>query len=415
MRLRIPILRLQLLCAILFVYTLSAQSQWEKVPAPFTTRILSLIRNGTTLFAGTYGEGVYRSTDEGKTWSSVGLAGMYINCLAAQGGYLFAGTVGTVYRTSDTSDQWISCPAGPQYEYTSKTNFTLLADGATLYTGTRNGVYRTTNHGDTWIEANAGITLRTVKAFAKSGTDLFAAVWIGSPYFLTGAVHRTADAGAHWTQTSNGVVFANCLLRSGVYLFSGENFYGVKRTWDNGATWVSANNGLPPNPYAQSFLVHGTTLVAGLNNGQVYRTTNNGNDWSSTGPGIPGGNVVALAAGAVHLFAGTDSGLYRLPLTSLIASVPTMALQPGSIALEQNYPNPFNPSTAVTYRIAAAGHVTLEVFDGVGRRVAVLTDAVQEPGVHTVQFNAGNLSSGMYLAVLRSNGHTAVRRMSLLR
>lgn len=413
MNLRISILLL--LCAILFVHTLPAQSQWEKVPAPFNTRVTALLRSGSTMFAGTYGEGVYRSTDDGASWSPLGLPGIYIDCLAAEGGYLFAGTSTTLYRTADTTDQWIECPAGPQYEYLSKTNFTLLADGPVLYTGTRNGVYRSTNHGTAWSEANAGITLRTVKAFAKNGTDLFASVWVGSQYYFTGAVHRSTDAGAHWTQQTTGFLFVNCFVKSGIYLFSGTTFYGIQRTWDNGATWNTVNNGLPANPSIYSMMLHGQTLLAGMTNGMVYRSSDNGNHWTSTGPGIPGGNIPALTAGTVHLFAGTDSGLYRLPLSSLIASVRNTPLRPGTIALEQNVPNPFNPSTTITYHLAAAGHVTLHVYDNVGRFVAALTDAEQESGTYTVRLDAGRFSSGMYLAVLRSNGHTAVRRLTLLR
>ena len=80
-----------------------------------------------------------------------------------------------------------------------------------------------------------------------------------------------------------------------------------------------------------------------------------------------------------------------------------------------NYPNPFNPSTIIRYQIVKAGHVTLKVYDTLGREVANLVDKQQLSGKYSVNFNASSLSSGIYLYRITANGFMAVKKMILLR
>ena len=69
---------------------------------------------------------------------------------------------------------------------------------------------------------------------------------------------------------------------------------------------------------------------------------------------------------------------------------------PGFFALHQNYPNPFNPSTIIRYELPTTSHVTLKIFDLLGREVALLVDEEKQAGVYQVTFNAHSLSNGVY-------------------
>jgi hypothetical protein len=66
-------------------------------------------------------------------------------------------------------------------------------------------------------------------------------------------------------------------------------------------------------------------------------------------------------------------------------------------ALEQNYPNPFNPSSTIHYQIPNAGHVTLKVYDMLGREVATLVDGIKEVGSYSATFDGEKLASGVYI------------------
>ncbi|MDH4069883.1 MAG: T9SS type A sorting domain-containing protein [Ignavibacteria bacterium] len=83
--------------------------------------------------------------------------------------------------------------------------------------------------------------------------------------------------------------------------------------------------------------------------------------------------------------------------------------------LEQNSPNPFNPSTRIAFTLPEQSVVTLEVFNMLGQRVAVLADGVRGAGTHNVTFNASNLASGIYIYRLQTPGFVTTKKLMLMK
>jgi len=93
---------------------------------------------------------------------------------------------------------------------------------------------------------------------------------------------------------------------------------------------------------------------------------------------------------------------------------------PAEFILYQNHPNPFNPSTTIKYEIPSVGtsrdfSVQLKVYDILGREVATLVNEQQKAGYYEVQFDASNLTSGIYFYKLQSGQFVESRKMILLR
>lgn len=86
-----------------------------------------------------------------------------------------------------------------------------------------------------------------------------------------------------------------------------------------------------------------------------------------------------------------------------------------SFELGQNYPNPFNPSTSINYTIANSGLVTLKVYDVLGKEVATLVNETKNAGSHKVNFDASNLSSGLYIYTIQSGEFVSSKKMMLLK
>ena len=112
----------------------------------------------------------------------------------------------------------------------------------------------------------------------------------------------------------------------------------------------------------------------------------------------------------------SNEDVYRFKLTDnfILSTKETASVLP-KYNLYQNYPNPFNPSTIIEYYIPKSGPVKLSVFDMLGRKVAVLVNEEQASGKYKINFNASNLSSGIYFYKLQSGNFSKIKKMILLR
>jgi hypothetical protein len=88
---------------------------------------------------------------------------------------------------------------------------------------------------------------------------------------------------------------------------------------------------------------------------------------------------------------------------------------PWTYSLSQNYPNPFNPTTVIGYQLPSAGEVRLVVYDLLGREIKLLVNEKMPAGTHTVEFDGGGLSSGVYFYRLSAGSFIQSRGMILLK
>jgi hypothetical protein len=88
---------------------------------------------------------------------------------------------------------------------------------------------------------------------------------------------------------------------------------------------------------------------------------------------------------------------------------------PVSFSLKNNYPNPFNPSTIIEYQLSTKSHVTIKVFDLLGREISILIDDIRQAGIHKVKWNASGVPAGVYFYRITTDNYSKTNKMLLIR
>ena len=85
------------------------------------------------------------------------------------------------------------------------------------------------------------------------------------------------------------------------------------------------------------------------------------------------------------------------------------------ILMVQNYPNPFNPTTTITYSIVNAGHVTLEVYNILGQKIASLFEGHSKTGSYSIHWDATGQANGIYFTMMKAGGITKTEKMMIVK
>ena len=88
---------------------------------------------------------------------------------------------------------------------------------------------------------------------------------------------------------------------------------------------------------------------------------------------------------------------------------------PTSFVLEQNYPNPFNPSTVISWQLPVSSHVSLKVYDILGKEVMTLVNEHREAGYCETRFEGSSLASGMYIYRLSAGNFISTKKMLMIK
>jgi photosystem II stability/assembly factor-like uncharacterized protein len=334
--------------------------------------ILSVVMLNSDILAGTW-NGFYQSTDSGTTWNAVTPTGIpediAVWSIAMIDTTLFAGTTGDIYKSSDNGNTWTELNSGipANARITS-----IVASGDAIIAGSAgNGIFKTTNGGTSWTEINSGLTNIYISQLTVMDTKLLAVT--------LGGVFVSDNEGISWAADISGLENVNCFVVVNEQLLAGTDDNGVYLSGDGGVTWTSFGSGLP-----------GSTRV-----------------WS-------------LAVSSEGIFAGTDKGIWKLPLSEINTNVESTNELPNGFSLKQNFPNPFNPRTKIKYSIPSVGtrrgvFVQLKVYDMLGREIITLVNEEKPSGNYEVNFNASNLPSGIYFYRLQAGSFVETKKMTLLK
>ncbi len=280
--------------------------------------------HSTTLYAGTFGNGLYRSTDGGSNWSSVGtgMRSASVTALAFEPSTLLAATLGAgVYQSADGGGTWTPSNANLDVGIVNS----LLSDPAspaTVYAALSDGVYRSADGGGTWQTLNNGLPIAPVSALASrpgSPPTLLAAT-------LGGGIFQSADGGGTWSASSQGLTdlsISSLVVdpTNSQTLYAGTDHsttasQRVFKSADGGATWTQTSLDAGQNPI--TFLAvnpaNASQVIAISENALgYYQSLDAGKTWKTvtTDASCGGVNTISFNAAGSVLSVGGTAGLCR--------------------------------------------------------------------------------------------------------
>ena len=237
--------------------------------------IQSLALDGSEIvYAGSFGAGVFRSEDGGKSWSTAneGLTDPFVYVMAvAPDQSVFAGTLrGGIFRSRNQGKTWTSVNVGLER---LETHVLVHHQGA-LYAGTGSGVYRSTNGGEKWVSDNDGLSNLLIRALA---IDAEGSMYAGT----TGmGIYRKHLRHSKWMRIT--------------------------------ATHLSHPRDRLPENFVRALVADSRgNLYAGTADNGVYVSSDRGDSWRVLGRGVENASIRALSIGGTSWFAGTGQGMFR--------------------------------------------------------------------------------------------------------
>lgn len=277
-----------------------------------SVQALAISGNGV-IYAGSFGHGVFRTTDRGATWTPVGdgVADPFILSLAiTRDGLVYAGTFrGGVFRSRDEGNTWQSVNEGlKRLEVKS-----LLAVDHDLYAGTGDGVYRLHGADDHWVPVTTGLDDTLVHSLARAADGTLFAGTSGKGVF------RLAPRSSGWVRVRHGLKDHEGMIENFIRvlvidqdqsIFAGTFDGGVFRSMDGGLTWRPISRALP-NDSIRGIVLSGQGMVVATGHG-IFKTTDKGKQWIPLNRGLTNLSIqVLLETGGSGLYAGTSSGVFR--------------------------------------------------------------------------------------------------------
>jgi photosystem II stability/assembly factor-like uncharacterized protein len=436
--------------------TLINDGNWQQIPVSGanSTAVLSLCADGSTLYIGST-TGFYKSLDSGKTWikQNTGLFHGNFNVLRSYGSDFYLGSSsGELFKSTNYGTNWTLLNDTVRLTI----NDVAVNKGRIFVSGS--GLQTSTNNGKTWQSSSSTNlpSYSTLDCFDVFNDTVYA-------YYngLIGGsgIYKTPD-GINWTSAANnlpgkkvtklintGSSFIALLQDSGIYrrttssnswsrslskakrvYASGTELYAsvadtfIYHSSDGGGNWDLIGPGAYEYPYyADRVWKAKDTLYAYNSNFDLFVSGNNGKDWKNIKNEIydiklsfsDGVSILGVHNNLLY-FNSAYNGLF------IRGNIPTFVSKqnitiPEKMQLGQNYPNPFNPTTTISYQLSVNSYTTLKVYDVLGKEVAILVNQEQLPGSYSIQFDASNLSSGLYFYKLQAGNNFETKRMLMLK
>jgi photosystem II stability/assembly factor-like uncharacterized protein len=189
----------------------------------------------------------------------------------------------------------------------------------------------------------------------------------------------------------------------------------IAKTTNGGETWTTKFDGGMYYGSTVLYFVDKNIGFCTYKDGTILKTINGGTTWNQLITCTRNGFSAVYFTDANSGFLVGPAGM--ILKTTVGGGIITGINPPVDIShspatmLLQNYPNPFNETTTISWQLPEQAHIILKIYDFTGREMKTLLDCDQAKGEYAINFNASELTSGVYFYQLQANGITETKKM----
>jgi photosystem II stability/assembly factor-like uncharacterized protein len=380
---------------------------FEQVGLPISN-LKDIVFSGDSLIFASTPSGVQKFDRESKKWNNIGLH--HVESVGiSPSNILYASTYDDgFYLSTDFGGRWSITNLTIDTLFSAYT-IAVLPD-ETILVATELNLRRSTDLGETWLPLPVNTSYDSRGICINTNLDIWAVGWGGQDYI----VYKSTDGGFTFSQIFSGIVRTdnNSLASFNNYIIITNTQFGggFYISMDNGINWenITINNS-NRSVYVQD---NGNVFIGGSQG--ILFSDDFGENWININDTISSFVLEIEEDINGKLFFGTwKEGLFEV---DLITGIDDKIINiPNEYKLFQNYPNPFNSSTNIKYNLPIESNVKLKFFSILGEEILIENLGKHSQGEYEYIFNASSLPSGIYFYRLETDEFTSTRKMILLR
>ena len=402
--------------------------------------IFDLVLVNNTFYAASDSRGLFRSSD-GKRWSSLNLSfpfefppkrgSGFIGSILVEGETIVAGTAYRgVYRSTDAGGTWLSMGEGlPQFDAYRVQGSPTASDGI-FAMSMRSGFFRFSEGANRWEHYGPPLPDSSLSCFVIVGdpTTRRRLYLLGT---MRNGIFALREGDERWLFSGKGLSKGSIIADIGVVQHNSKMSFivatgdGIYRSTNLGEVWEKVYSHQPQTGdyTVTTFASNSSMIIAGTEGGNLVVSVDGGSTWRKAGTERAHHTQIwnMVIRNDTLWIATVGAGLHHLPLSQLKFSATAAVAKeeaksvPREFVLNQNYPNPFNATTTFTFSVVETRNVSLRIYDIQGREIETIIDKELQPDNYSFPWNARSYASGTYFFRLIAGSFISTKKLVLLK
>jgi len=281
--------------------------------------------NSKNQMFGASDDGLYRSTDNGESWTHLNTgSAKFVSCIAFNSNDdIFIGITDSVFRSTDNGENWEGITGNLPKNLNIRC-ITINTDNFIII-GTNDGVFRSTNNGITW--QLCGVYRTYILSTVRNSKDY---IFFSTIMSSGGGIFRSTDKGNTWDKVMEGNAnYLSMAVDSNDYIYTQGQFTGIFKSTDNGNSWFE--NTSFPQTIVKEMLVNNSNYIFAATEKGIFASNNGAKTWHNITGNLSDSFISSIAINEKgEIFAGTESGIFKCDTFFIDSETDSFPLEVGN-------------------------------------------------------------------------------------